>query len=312
VRRVEGEMLATEIDIRTGLELLPPGELGPRFMLRGLLESLVEQGRITEAEEELRRSQLTGELPEILPTPGLLCARAQVRIAAGSPALGLEDLLRAGEIAERLELRDPISVPWRLAAAETLLALGDADRARELVAEHLELARQKDLPEAIGAALRVRGLAAGDVAVLAEAVELLNGGFTRLELARALVDYGAVMRKQDPSDARRMLDRGATLAEELGALALAARAGELSVAAGSRPRRAARRGPAALSAAERRTARLAAEGMTNREIAETLVVSEKTVESQLRAAFRKLGIRSRRELPASIGGADLPVEPAFN
>jgi DNA-binding CsgD family transcriptional regulator/tetratricopeptide (TPR) repeat protein len=311
VRRVEGEMLATEVDIRTGLELLPPGELGPRFMLRGLVESLVEQGRVAEAEEELRQGQLTGELPEIMPTAGLLYARAQVRIAAGSPALGLEDLLRAGEISERLELRDPISVPWRLAAAETLLALDESARAQELVAEQLELARHKDLPEAIGAALRVHGLATGENASLAESVELLDGGFARLELARALVDYGAAIRQQDPSDARRLLDRGATLAEELGALTLAARAGELSVAAGSRPRRAARRGPSALSAAERRTARLAAEGMTNREIAETLIVSEKTVESQLRAAFRKLGISSRRQLPAVIGGDQAVSEPAL-
>jgi DNA-binding CsgD family transcriptional regulator len=310
VRRVEGELLAAEIDIRTGRDFLPPGELGPRFMLRGLIESLVEQGRIAEAEEELRQSQLTGELPEILPTPGLLYARAQARIAAGSPALGLEDLLHAGEIAERLQLRDPVSVPWRLAAAEALLALDDAGRARQLVAEQLELARHKGLREATGAALRVKGLVWGDVDALAEATELLDGGFARLELARALIDFGAAICKEDAPQARLLLDRGATLAEELGAIALATRAGELSVAAGSRPRRAARRGPAALSAAERRTARLAAEGMTNRQIAETLVVSEKTVESQLRAAFRKLGIDSRRELSAAIGGDETASEPA--
>jgi DNA-binding CsgD family transcriptional regulator len=248
-----------------------------------------------------------------MPTPGLLYARAQARIASGSIALGLEDLLRGGEIAERLELRDPVSVPWRLAAAEALLALGDRARAAELVAEQLELARRNGLPEAIGSALRVHGLVAGRAAgrdALEQAVELLEAGFARLELARALVDLGAATQEQDPPDARRLLDRGATLAEELGAIVLAARAAELSVAAGGRPRRTARRGPAALTDAERRTARLAAEGMTNREIAETLVVSAKTVESQLRAAFRKLGISSRRELPAVIGGTGAPGEPA--
>jgi DNA-binding CsgD family transcriptional regulator/tetratricopeptide (TPR) repeat protein len=314
IRRLEGEMLAAEIDIRTGLDLLPPGELGPRFMLRGLVESLVEQGRVTAAERELRQGQLTGELPEVMPTPGLLYARARVRIASGQPALGLEDLLRGGEIAERLPLRDPVSVPWRLAAAEALLALGDLSRAGQLAAEHLELARASGLPEAVGAALRVQGLVSGGEAgrkALAEAVELLDGGWSRLELARALVDLGAATYERNRVDGRRLLERGATLAEELGAIVLAARAGELSVAAGSRPRRAARRGPAALSAAERRTARLAAEGMTNREIAQTLVLSEKTVESQLRAAFRKLGVSSRRELPVAVGGTEPPAEPAL-
>jgi DNA-binding CsgD family transcriptional regulator len=305
-------MVAVEIDIRTGLDLLPRGELGPRFMLRGLIESLVWQDRVGDAEAELRAGELTGELPEIMPTPGLLFARAQARIAAGSVAAGLEDLLRAGEIAERLGLRDPTSVPWRLAAGEALFALGDRVRAVELVSAQLALARRNGLREAIGSALRVQGLLAGGRAgrdMLAEAVEVLEGGFARLELARALVDLGAAGRECDPAGARRVLERGASMAEGLGASALAARAGELAVEAGSRPRRTARRGLAALTAAERRTARLAADGMTNREIAHTLVVSEKTVETQLRAAFRKLGVDSRRELPVLLAGAEPPSAP---
>jgi DNA-binding CsgD family transcriptional regulator len=313
VRRLEGDVLRTEIDTRTGLDLLPPGELGPRFILRGLIESLVDQGRVAEAEEELRLGQLTGELPEIMPTPGLLYARARVRIGSGSVSLGLEDLLRTGEVAERLELHDPISVPWRLAAAESLAALGDRARAGELVSEQLGLARRCGLPEAVGAALRVEGLVVGGVsgaASLQEAVRLLDRGFARLEFARALVDLGAATSNADRASARGLLEHGATLAEELGATALADHAGELSIAAGSRPRRSARRGPAALTAAERRTARLAAEGMTNSEIAQTLVLSGKTVESQLRAAFRKLGISSRGELPVALGGSQATSERA--
>lgn len=52
----------------------------------------------------------------------------------------------------------------------------------------------------------------------------------------------------------------------------------------------------ALSAAERRVAKLAAEGMTNREIAQALFVTVKTVEWHLRNTYVKLGIASRREL----------------
>lgn len=51
-----------------------------------------------------------------------------------------------------------------------------------------------------------------------------------------------------------------------------------------------------LTVAERRTAELAAGGLTNREIAARLLLAEKTVEMQLSRVYRKLGIRSRKEL----------------
>ncbi len=309
VSRLEGQMLRAEIDTRTGLELLPPGEVGPRFILRALIESLVCQDRVDEAEELLRDGDLAGELPEIMPTPGLLHARAQARIAAGSLVLGLEDLLLAGEIAERFGLRDPVSAPWRVTATEALLELGDHDRAATLAAEQLDLARACGVPEAIGVALRISGRVRGGRtgrALLEQSVGLLERGFARLELARALVDLGQALTGESRTHARQLLERGASLAEELGAAALAGRAGELAARAGSRPRRARRHGPAALSSAESRTARLAAEGLTNREIAETLVLSEKTIESQLRAAYRKLGIRARGELPVALGASRGP------
>jgi DNA-binding CsgD family transcriptional regulator len=57
---------------------------------------------------------------------------------------------------------------------------------------------------------------------------------------------------------------------------------------------------AALTASERRVAALAADGQTNREIAQALFVTPKTVELHLRNAYRKLGVGSRRELPAEL------------
>jgi DNA-binding NarL/FixJ family response regulator len=56
-----------------------------------------------------------------------------------------------------------------------------------------------------------------------------------------------------------------------------------------------------LTASERRVAELAAEGRTNKEIAQALFVTLKTVELHLSHAYRKLGIRSRRELRAALG-----------
>ena len=67
--------------------------------------------------------------------------------------------------------------------------------------------------------------------------------------------------------------------------------------------RRARPGVAALTASERRVADLAAAGETNRDIAQALYVTPKTVEVHLSNAYRKLGIRSRRELPGALGAA---------
>ena len=72
------------------------------------------------------------------------------------------------------------------------------------------------------------------------------------------------------------------------------------MASGARPRRAALTGPGALTAAERRTARMAADGLGNREIAQALFVSTKTVETHLSRAYEKLGIRGRGELRSAL------------
>ena len=71
-------------------------------------------------------------------------------------------------------------------------------------------------------------------------------------------------------------------------------------AAGERPRREAVAGVGALTASEQRVATLAAEGQTNRDIAQALYVTPKTVEVHLSSAYRKLGIRSRRELAGQL------------
>src|SRR6201999_4311365 len=82
-----------------------------------------------------------------------------------------------------------------------------------------------------------------------------------------------------------------------GALVLERRARAELAAIGIRPRTTSRSGTEALTPSERRVAELAATGQTNREIAQTLFVTEKTVETHLGRAFRKLDISSRRHLP---------------
>ena len=75
------------------------------------------------------------------------------------------------------------------------------------------------------------------------------------------------------------------------------------VIAGGRPRSKFSVGLESLTPSERRVAEHAADGLTNREIAETLFVTRKTVELHLGHAYGKLGIRSRAQLPEALGAA---------
>jgi DNA-binding CsgD family transcriptional regulator len=149
------------------------------------------------------------------------------------------------------------------------------------------------------------GLATGDIAALEAAVGHLAGTHARLELARARVDLGAALRRSGRrADAREPLRLGMDAAHACGAAPLAERARDELRAAGARPRRLATTGAQALTASERRVARLAADGLTNRRIAEELFVTMATVETHLRHAFRKLGIRSRDDLAAALSGEE--------
>ena len=134
--------------------------------------------------------------------------------------------------------------------------------------------------------------------MLQEAVESLEVTPARLEFAKAVVEYGAALRRAGKRmEARDHLRRGLELAHRAGARPLATRAREELVAAGGRPRKPVFTGIDALTASELRVARMAATGATNRDIAQRLFVTQKTIETHLRHVFEKLNISRREELP---------------
>lgn len=77
-----------------------------------------------------------------------------------------------------------------------------------------------------------------------------------------------------------------------------------------RPRQPALRGPDALTPSERRVAEMAIDGMSNREIAQALFVTPKTIEKHLGNAYAKLEIRGREELASALGGDEDEASPA--
>jgi DNA-binding CsgD family transcriptional regulator len=269
-----------------------------------LVEALIERGQIEIARAELCERGLDGDLPLAWATTPLLLARGRLHAAAGEHRRAVADLLATGERADAWGVLNPAMTPWRSSAAVSLAALGERERAVALVEAEIELARRWGTPRAIGVALRAAGVTPGrnaGIELLRAAVEILAPSAAPLEHARALTDLGCTLRRAGRrAEARKHLREALALAHDLGAVALAARAREELTVAGARPRRDALRGRDALTSSELRVARMAAGGSTNRQIAEALFVTLRTVETHLTSAYAKLGIASRRELSAAL------------
>jgi DNA-binding CsgD family transcriptional regulator len=194
-------------------------------------------------------------------------------------------------------------VPWRSLKAQALARVGRQAEAVALAAEEVDLARAWGSPATVGRSLRVLGTAEGQdgIAHLEEACAVLEDAPARLEQARALAALGEGRRRgRRPTDAREPLRRALELAEIAGATPLVERARAELYATGARPRTTALLGIRSLTSSERRVADLAADGFSNRDIAQSLYVTPKTVEVHLSNTYRKLGIGSRRELPDAL------------
>jgi DNA-binding CsgD family transcriptional regulator len=298
-----GDLRAAVADLREAIDLgVAHGMLVSwPYSIGFLAHALLEQGEADEAARVIDE----GDFPEQLPLEQFHPVyvrpyRGRLRVETGNPERGVEELLGVGETARLVPFDNPSCVPWRRWAAEGLRLLGRNDEARALADEELALARQWGDPQAIGASLRMLGLVEGGTAgigLLRGAVEVLAGSQGRLEHARAVVDLGAALRRANQrTEARGLLREGVDLARWVGAFALAERANEEIAATGARPRKVLQTGLDALTASERRVAQLAAEGMSNKEIAQTLFVTIKTVEVHLSHAYRKLKITSRAQL----------------
>jgi DNA-binding CsgD family transcriptional regulator len=227
-------------------------------------------------------------------------------LAAGEAVSADRHLRDALELFDRVAFREPAI--WRVDgdAIEAALAAGDVDRAQERAARFEKYAARSRIPWSLAVSARCRGLvlaAQGDLDAAAVALDRSLAEHERcpmpFERARTLLVQGRVQRRlKQKRQARLALDEARELFAAEGAETWLARVDE------ELDRVAVRRAPEELSATELRIARLAADGLSNQAIAEQVFVSVKTVESNLKRAYRKLDITSRAQLARALDRGD--------
>jgi ATP/maltotriose-dependent transcriptional regulator MalT len=300
-----GDLTGAEADARAVLET---AEMATPVLYRKaataiLGNALIEQGRLAEAAGFLADLG-TEETESTHPAAVLRLARGRLRLAERRPAEALADALAAGDIAVRSGALSPGFLAWRSAAALAYAALGEREAALEVAHEEVALARAFGGRRTLGVALRTAGVVTGGdegEALLRESMRCFEQAGVALERGRALAELGALLRRGNRRrEARALLAEALDIAHRAGAVLLAEHIETELRATGARPRRAMLRGVASLTASERRVAELAADGLTNREIAQALFVTMRTVEGHLTRVFAKLDVASRRELPARL------------
>ncbi|MEQ0563648.1 AAA family ATPase [Amycolatopsis sp. NEAU-NG30] len=294
---VHFESLLRRFDERGGTTTCPVGVL----CAAKLVECWVDLGRFEAATSLLDRMDFVASQGLFTHTY-LLYARGRLRVATGYTRFGFEDLLSCGRRLAHHGMRFPGFVPWRAHAARAALALGQADDAARLAEEDMNASARWGAARPLGTALTTLGLVREDdeaERALNKAITTLKSSPARLQLATALTELGSLQARHGQSEkAIETLRQAVELSEHCGARPLARRAAE-ELRSARRALTPAKDNEHGLTRQENRIAVMAAQGLTNREIATALHLTRRTVELHLSGAYRKLGIPGRAEL----GGA---------
>ena len=293
---------AREIRAPYGLEL-PQHHLVPALIA-------LHRGQFAVARSHSRRA-LSLAKGQLLPVHhGVL---AMCDLWSGNPAAAVANFIRAEQTADSRGWDEPIRRGWRAEYVEALLMLGRVNDAVRLIADWEAAAERLGRERVLAHVLRCRGLVAAARGNLPAALDLLDEAADRHEAvgdpfgrARALLALGVVRRRaRQKRNARTALEAALAGFEALGAASWATAARAERARIGGRER------IEGLSPSELPVAKLVADGLTNREIASALFLSETTVASHLSHIYAKLGVRSRTELMRQmLPEGQLPSEDA--
>ncbi|MFJ1910813.1 LuxR C-terminal-related transcriptional regulator [Streptomyces sp. NPDC088147] len=301
-----GRFDAVERDVETAERALPMSSRHPLIApsLTALrIVTAVEAGRQGYA-RSLAAAPTRPGAEESVAWSALLFARARVAAVDGRWTEAMELAKESGRRLLRRQWSNPALLYWRPQAAAACYALGDREEAERLSQEELRLSRRWGSASAVGLAelwtARMPGADGRPVVRAREAVRVLRDSPARLSYAWALVRLASCELEDGDS-------RAAALSlSQLSTFTTACPQGRLATAVRGLTERLERpAGPVppalprewtTLSEAEQRTATFAGRGHGNREIAELLSVSRRTVELRLSNTYRKLRITGREEL----------------
>jgi ATP/maltotriose-dependent transcriptional regulator MalT len=279
-----------------------------------LLECRLARGELAEAvtlgEELGRFLEETGSPGSELAAAIAHHARGDLSAALGDAELALKHYLHVGRVAPDAS---PEQLPWRAGAALAKLRCGDSAGAQRLATDHVELATSGGSPYAMALALRTLAAVAvhtgpDRIQHLLRARGVLTGQRADRLAAQIDTDLAGMLLLMNAVDGEtRALNLLRSAEEHAGRQELwplQSRIRRLLDRLGEQPRKVENEALAALTVSERRVATMAAQGLTNRQIANELVVTIKAVEWHLSHVYRKLGIRSRTLLPETLGLED--------
>lgn len=228
---------------------------------------------------------------------------------AGAAAKAFEPLL---EFFEGEPPAEPIRAFFLPDAIEALIGVGQLERAERLTRYLDERGRALKRPWALATSARCAALLQAAQRNLLGAQQSIDEALAHhqrlplpLERARALLTKGQLERRAKQwAAAHGALEDAAAMCDKIGATLWSKRARSELARLGSR------RKHEGLTETEQRVAALVASGLTNREVAATAFVSQKTVEANLSRIYRKLGIRSRAELGLALMNQEAPKDMA--
>lgn len=302
----EGDVAAAEArlteaeELAAALELELPAVVVYRAQVAALAGRLDEAASVA-APERARRIAAGDAWGAIL--LGRTLVLAAVQRGESSAAARVAGEIRAA--AASFGVHEPAYFAVDTDLVESLVAMGDLAAARTVVADLDAVAARGRLPWTVLAAARGRLLVAAadtDEAGLHDLIaaidDALGGVTSRYEKARSHLAMGRVLQRRGRRrDARERLTVARDLFDELGTIGFRLLADRELGRLGGR-----QAVGLSLTAGERQVAELAAQGLSNREIAEQLYLSVRTVESHLSAVYRKLGVSSRRSLIRLMAG----------
>ncbi|MBN6040673.1 LuxR family transcriptional regulator [Amycolatopsis sp. 195334CR] len=307
IRYQVGQLTAARSDAQTARDKLEAFEIR-----RGIIPALLDGTEMrlaavqhdTEAAERLLARHRHIAKSTYLRTCMALHGRGLLHASLGNHTAALNDQLDCGRRLERFGYVDHPQIPWRVPAALAQFQLGNHEEAILLAKTQLAFARKRGLPRTLGIALHTAATVtegARSIDLLTEAVDVLGRSQAKLEFAQAQAELAVRLGGSGGHEqAATMLNQAMSTATSCGAIALAGRIHrQLHSPAAAQPQ--------VLTRREHNIATLAAQGKSNPEIAQALVLSRRTIEFHLTNIYRKLGISRRNQLTQSLVGSTTPT-----